>query len=957
MDPRKDGSRSVSPHRGYHPPGPRHTMASMSNQPGQVPGSLNILSTILRSPHPSLQASHARVISETGHVTGRGQSPIRVITTLPPSVSSSISPRTGLSPSRTPTTLPPKKSLSPSRSVYTERQSPSPKNVRSTELINIAGMSGGQTSIHSQVQGRQTQGQLLSHLPFLAQTLQCGKHVAHEDLFQQYKSQQLAQGVGGPTSGNLLKETAQSVVVGQRSPGRQTQPLPAHQRIPSPQHVIAKRRTPSPAHMPVGADPTAKVIVAHTGSARPQAVNLVKTSAHQTVSETRLLDADFKYGDLLQSINKSSNIQSHLLQGGLSPITPADPVASKSWPTQPAPQLVPVPSVALSLGHALSSAAFSQTHNVQPAIRNTGTIGATHMSVSQAVGFTPVVLPSQSYRSRSPGNFMGIPVSSSSAISNNPASVHQSGVSYIHTMGTPAQSVSMTEPGPPNITISSCSTIPTPDRPHQKLPRNPFTFPATPPITLTNERPIVGHGIPIIQSKVKTESKLTLSANEKQRHSSDEMPQLSPVKKVEIKKEEEENLVSIPNAYNMRMQTLANFPNNPTYRPTYRATSVAIHKAKVGCVVNSAKSLDILRQTLQKSMNKEIDAIIKSYLDKFFKIGIENIKLNNGESSVNDDHIQAVCRQILEEAKKMYLSDTGRQSVSPARELSDNVSEAGSSGRRSALGRRRHPSDTDSEASLRPTGNTKKKKGRYIVNLTGRSTPSKLALQQSKREGPKFEPERLTEETMFVMGSKANKAMGFGATRGRLYMKHPELFKYGGDQDDKTWLYEHQHMPATGGKSYLIVLDDVRELALNDEYRDATGITVEQLSGFTVPMWMIEKMRIQMVAMRTDLPKQAKYRSRSATPNEASFVPVEVNDEETPKEIKDLPFSSFSSPKQSSSFMEASATDKDLEFLSNTGNSNTPSQMSPFNMTGGFDDTASQSDLDTLDDDSFSLVK
>jgi hypothetical protein len=58
--------------------------------------------------------------------------------------------------------------------------------------------------------------------------------------------------------------------------------------------------------------------------------------------------------------------------------------------------------------------------------------------------------------------------------------------------------------------------------------------------------------------------------------------------------------------------------------------------------------------------------------------------------------------------------------------------------------------------------------------------------------------------------------------------------------------------------------------------RDATGITVEQLSGFTVPMWMIEKMRIQMVAMRTDLPKQAKYRSRSATPNEASFVPVEV---------------------------------------------------------------------------------
>ena len=28
---------------------------------------------------------------------------------------------------------------------------------------------------------------------------------------------------------------------------------------------------------------------------------------------------------------------------------------------------------------------------------------------------------------------------------------------------------------------------------------------------------------------------------------------------------------------------------------------------------------------------------------------MENIKLNNGENSVGDEHMQAVCRQILEE--------------------------------------------------------------------------------------------------------------------------------------------------------------------------------------------------------------------------------------------------------------------------------------------------------------------
>ena len=45
------------------------------------------------------------------------------------------------------------------------------------------------------------------------------------------------------------------------------------------------------------------------------------------------------------------------------------------------------------------------------------------------------------------------------------------------------------------------------------------------------------------------------------------------------------------------------------------------------------------------------------------------------------------------------------------------------------------------------------------------------------------------------------------------------LPKYGGDQDDKTWLYEHQHMPATGGKSYILILQDVKELAVSDEYK------------------------------------------------------------------------------------------------------------------------------------------
>ena len=42
--------------------------------------------------------------------------------------------------------------------------------------------------------------------------------------------------------------------------------------------------------------------------------------------------------------------------------------------------------------------------------------------------------------------------------------------------------------------------------------------------------------------------------------------------------------------------------------------------------------------------------------------------------------------------------------------------------------------------------------------------------------------------------------MGFGQTRGRLYIKHPELFKYSGDQTDKEWLAKANLMATTGGK-------------------------------------------------------------------------------------------------------------------------------------------------------------
>jgi len=130
-----------------------------------------------------------------------------------------------------------------------------------------------------------------------------------------------------------------------------------------------------------------------------------------------------------------------------------------------------------------------------------------------------------------------------------------------------------------------------------------------------------------------------------------------------------------------------------------------------------------------------------------------------------------------------------------------------------------------------------------LVNKAGRPV---------RREGGKWEAGRLATDTLFILGSRANKALGFGQTRGRLYIKHPELFKYSGDQTDKEWLAKASLMATTGGKAYLMVLDDILELAESPEYASHPKQQPGELVGFTVPEWMIEKMKAYIETAKTN---------------------------------------------------------------------------------------------------------
>lgn len=78
------------------------------------------------------------------------------------------------------------------------------------------------------------------------------------------------------------------------------------------------------------------------------------------------------------------------------------------------------------------------------------------------------------------------------------------------------------------------------------------------------------------------------------------------------------------------------------------------------CLRTTSKSLNTLRQLLQESINQEIDDVMQKYIKRYLEPAAENIESNqkNGIAPANGmppkQYMKAVCRQILDEAKKMY---------------------------------------------------------------------------------------------------------------------------------------------------------------------------------------------------------------------------------------------------------------------------------------------------------------
>lgn len=252
-------------------------------------------------------------------------------------------------------------------------------------------------------------------------------------------------------------------------------------------------------------------------------------------------------------------------------------------------------------------------------------------------------------------------------------------------------------------------------------------------------------------------------------------------------------------------------------------------------------SMDLLRAVLQPSFNEDIMAVFRKYM-RFFDKAASNVKQNVGEDVQTEQLVREACRNCLENAKQLFPD--GEKTARPC-------------GPDYTVKRARQP---DEDSSQRGSPVPKKRKGRPTVPAVPYDRPANFPLKTKtsepiRRDGPKWEPSRLNDGSTFVLGSRANKALGMGGTRGRIYIKHADLFKYAADAQDKHWLAERQHMRATGGKmAYLLIEEDIQDLSRSDDYKDCPELKMDELKPFTVPGWMVEKMQKAMDAQRSENP-------------------------------------------------------------------------------------------------------
>ncbi|XP_060841468.1 deoxynucleotidyltransferase terminal-interacting protein 1 [Rhopalosiphum padi] len=290
-----------------------------------------------------------------------------------------------------------------------------------------------------------------------------------------------------------------------------------------------------------------------------------------------------------------------------------------------------------------------------------------------------------------------------------------------------------------------------------------------------------------------------------------------------------DNFVPWKNTFNMRQVTLANIIDvaNGNDKATTKAA-----KMRAKNLVNAAKSLDLLRQNLQNSINKDIDNVIKKYLTSYFGLAIDNVKNNLGSNCVTEDHVREVCRTMLDEAKLMYSNPPLSGSNSPfnTAQTTDMLIEsrfAKQHSKNRSLLKRKEPPVQEAENNLSPT-----------IEQTSSQTP----LVKFHRFQSTWDPVKIHSQTLFVLATRAANKRG-----GRMGNKHPELFQYTIDMEDRDWLMKQKMFvlppPTSVNATSILLLDDVQSILSTVNQKN----NPHELKGFELPEFILNKVRSTMI--------------------------------------------------------------------------------------------------------------
>uniref|UniRef100_A0A1B0FBZ3 Uncharacterized protein n=1 Tax=Glossina morsitans morsitans TaxID=37546 RepID=A0A1B0FBZ3_GLOMM len=291
---------------------------------------------------------------------------------------------------------------------------------------------------------------------------------------------------------------------------------------------------------------------------------------------------------------------------------------------------------------------------------------------------------------------------------------------------------------------------------------------------------------------------------------------------------------------------------------------------------SAMRSLELVRIAVQSSFDKEIDELIKKFVENFFKPAYKNIKENLGQGSVSEDAFQKMSCALLENAKSQYKiyrfkPQNALATVSPQL-LSYDSNNLRIAAKRPAPTK---PAVAVIEMQKRffPDEMVIQQPQQQITTIVPSTSQisavqnSNSSNQQQSNSNTTLQQQKVTSQptrrqifwntahisttTKFVLDVQANQAFGFGTDgKERLASKHPELIRYLPDHEDRDWLVSQQIIPQQNRNSRFLFLiyDEVCRLyQTHDIYRSKPNIDLSLMMTFSVADFIIQKMKVFFV--------------------------------------------------------------------------------------------------------------